>query len=97
MKRPVGAKGPGAKRPEAKRPGGETSRGGNGLGAKRPGTIYFANKDTYTISFRLTINSISGACNSLTHENAINETYSTLTLVTVSQFVMRPNYEKINE
>ena len=25
-----------AKRPGAKRPGGETSRGGNGLGAKRP-------------------------------------------------------------
>ena len=29
----------GAKRPVgAKRPGGETTRGGNGLGAKRPGT-----------------------------------------------------------
>ena len=38
-KRPVGAKRPGAKRPGAKRPGGETSRGGNGFGAKRPGTL----------------------------------------------------------
>ena len=37
-KRPLGAKRPGAKRPGAKRPGGETSRGGNGFGAKRPGT-----------------------------------------------------------
>ena len=37
-KRPVGAKRPGAKRPGAKRPGGGTSRGENGLGAKRPGT-----------------------------------------------------------
>ena len=37
-KRPIGAKRPGAKRPGAKRPGGETSRGGNGFGAKRPGT-----------------------------------------------------------
>ena len=34
-----GAKRPGGKRPEGKRLGGETTRGGNGLGAKRPGFV----------------------------------------------------------
>ena len=36
-KRLVGAKRPGGKRPVGKCLGGETTRGGNGLGAKRPG------------------------------------------------------------
>ena len=36
-KRLVGAKRLGGKRPRRKRLGGETTRGGNGLGAKRPG------------------------------------------------------------
>ena len=38
-----GAKRPGARRPGVKRPGGETSRGGNGFGAKRPGTTLMGN------------------------------------------------------
>ena len=53
----------------------------------------FANLERYTLSYRSIINSINGACTSLTPENAVNGAY-TLTPVTVSQFVMRPNSEK---